>query len=86
MKHLATLIAAAAIAATVPFAANADSYINSKQQFKNFGAAHSVNKQAKSDRSKRTVTVTPASRGKSFNFGSLVRDTSREGYGPNGGR
>ena len=59
MKSFATLIAATAIAATVPFAANADSYINSNPQFKSFGSSNSVNKQAKTDRSKRTVTVTP---------------------------
>ena len=85
MKSLATLIAATAIAATVPFAANADSYINSKQTFKNFGAAHSVNKQAKSDRSSKKVRVTPASRSKTFNY---VGGASKRGFGPSpkGGR
>lgn len=86
MKTLATLIAATAFAATLPIAANADSYINSKQTFKNHGASQTINQQVKSDRSSRTVTVTPTSKGKSFNFGALIRDTSREGYGPSGGR
>lgn len=85
MKTLATLIAATAFAAAVPLAANADSYINSKQTFKNFGATNSVNKQAKSDRSSKKFVVTPASRSKSFNY---IGGTGKRGFGPSpkGGR
>lgn len=85
MKTLATLIAATAFAAAVPLAANADSYINSKQSFKNVGSAHTVNKQAKSDRSSKKFVVSPASRSKSSNY---IGGSSKRGFGPSpkGGR
>lgn len=92
MKRFATLIAAAAIAATVPLAANADSYVNSNLNSKShasqsYGAqSYGVTAQGKSSHVKKTVRIRPASKGKTFNFGSYSRDTSKEGYGPNGGR
>ncbi len=87
MTRITTLIAAAAFATALPLAANADSYINTKQFIGLGGATASAKSEQKVERKKR-VQIRPASTrsGKKYNFGSLIRDTSREGYGPNGGR
>lgn len=65
-------------AAAIP--AQADSYINQvnpldKQTTK-------THKAKKSDR--KEIRIRPASSSKTQNFGTHVRDTSNEGYGPNG--
>lgn len=85
MTRIATLIAAAAFATALPLAANADSYINTKQFI---GLGHASAKAEQKVERKKRVQIRPASTrsGTKYNFGSLIRDTSREGYGPNGGR
>ena len=87
MTRITTLIAAAVFATTLPLAANADSYINTKQYIGLGKTAAPAKAERKVERKKR-VQVRPAgARGaKTYNFGSFVRDTGSEGYGPKGGR
>ncbi len=66
----------------VAIPAHADSYINQVNPLdKQVTKTHTAKK---SDR--KEIRIRPASSSKTQNFGVDVRDTSNEGYGPNGRR